>query len=38
MIFTAEPQVFEELDLVPIGQGDYGKDDSLVEEGKVTLW
>ena len=34
LLGTAEPQVFEELDLVPIGRGDYGKDDSLVEEGK----
>ena len=34
LLGTAEPQVFEELDLVPIGRGDYGKDDNLVEEGK----
>lgn len=34
LLGTAEPQVLEELDLVPIGQGDYGKDDNLANEGK----
>lgn len=34
LLGAAEPQVLEELDLVPIGQGDYGKDDNLANEGK----
>ena len=34
LLGTAEPQVLEKLDLVPIGQGDYGKDDNLANEGK----